>query len=71
MDRFVHQVLQATGLLQLISILGIENLKQNLLHVRLISLILHDLTELYPINFGRHKPLYLVQKALLLGKDRL
>ena len=67
----MHQVLQAARLLELVGVLGVENLKQDLLHVRLIGLILHDLTELDPIDFGRHQPLYFVEKALLLGKDRL
>ena len=67
----MHQVLQSARLLELVGVLSVENLKQDLLHVRLIGLILHYLTELNSIDLGRHKPLYFVKKALLLRKDRL
>ena len=57
----MHQVLQATRLLELVGVLSVKYLKQNLLHVRLIGLILHYLTELDSIDLGRHKPLYFVE----------
>ena len=59
-------MLQAIGLLEVIGILRVHDLEQNLLHVRLISLILNDLTELNSIDFCGNKPLYLIEKVLLL-----
>ena len=62
----MHQVLQSARLLELVGVLSVKYLKQDLLHICLIGLILHYLTELDPIDLCRHKPLYFVQKALLL-----
>ena len=71
MDRLIHKVLQAARLLQIACILRIDYLKQDLLHVSLVGLVLNDLRELYAVNFSCNEALHFVEKALLLGQNRL
>jgi len=71
MDRFVHQVLQSPRLLQVLRILRIDDLKKNLLDVRLIRLVLDDLAEFYSVHFGGDESLKLVEKTLLLRQNGL
>ena len=71
MDRLLHEVLQTTRLLQIIRILSIDDFEEDLLHVCLIRLVLHDLAELNAVHLGRDKPLHLVEKVLLLAQDGL
>ena len=71
MDRLLHQILKAARFLQVVSILGVDYLKEYLLHISLVRLVLHDLAELDPVDFGRYESLNLVEKTLLLRKNRL
>jgi hypothetical protein len=48
----LHQVLKSIGCLQIIYILGIDDLEDDLLEVSLVGLVLNDLTELYSVYFG-------------------
>ena len=71
MERLLHQVLQSSRLLQVLSILRIDDLEQDLLNVGLVRLVLDDLTELNSVYLRRDQSLHLVEKILLLGEDRL
>ena len=71
MDRLLHQILKAARFLQVISILGIDYLEKDLLYISLVCLVLHDLAELNPVDFGRYESLNLVEKTFLLRKYRL
>ena len=71
MDRLLHQILKAARFLQVVSILGVDYLEKDLLHISLVCLVLHDLAELNPVDFSRYESLNFVEKTFLLRKYRL
>ena len=64
----MHQVLKSIGCLQIIDILGIDDLEDDLLEVSLVGLVLNDLTELYSVYFGGDQSLKFVEETLLLSQ---
>lgn len=58
-------------MLKIVGIFGVDDLEEDLLHVCLVGLVLHDLAELNAVHLGRDQPLHLIEKVLLLTQDGL
>ena len=67
MQRLLHHVLQASRLLQIVCIFGIDYFKENLLDVSLVGLVLNDLAKLDAIDFRGYESLHFIEQILLLA----
>ena len=57
--------------MEVVGILGVDDLEEYLLDISLVGLILHDLAELDSVNFCRNESLHFIEETFLLGEDWL